>query len=579
VTERLDAVDWAALFHAEGSAADTPRRLRALLGSDEEDPSALVDGYSLLWRTLHPERKAWPAAAPSALLVAGLLDDPRLGADDPSLPRALLAYLQSFAMAADFGGEEPALRARVQRRAPELPAWTKDYLAADPDRRARMWTEETGVADLVLEQARLACFDLVPEILDRVLPHLATRDARHRAAAAGAVGALAKHPSAQARKPALVERLTSLAADTESTYDLATVVIAVGLLDGDTRPWLADPHLGVRGCAALAPGLMDDDTATEVLVQLSRAPRAFSASFGESAPPHHFLIPPQPDLLTEALVERVSDPQILAPALVAHLQIGERTAYQTLTPLLRAIFPDPSACLSAIPRRLAELVAHQEGLWELSDAARAKVFVPAGLSADRVAWVAMAKPAAPSQRPAVYSPDDIAVFEGFTVIRSRPETFFGVGRANPGLVDRIVGVLRAQFDHAVSTGHVESFRLEVHPTTQGRRFTVDVRGHQLPSASTGFDAVFARLHSAWPLEYLSIAAALSSRIWVKEWSAGRCTAAEYVDGLALGPAQTVPAAPSRDGYEVTLEFDDAWRPLGHVARVGREPVASPSPRR
>lgn len=545
MTERLDAVDWASLFHAEGSAADTPRRLHGLLGSEEEmDAEAHIDGYSLLWRTLHPERKAWPATAPSAQLVAELVDDPRLGPDDPSLPRALLAYLQSFGMAADLGNDEPALRDRVNRRAPELRAWTKDYLAADADRRIQLWEEEPELGELVLDQARLACFDTVPVILDRVLPHLTTRDARHQAAAAGAVGALARHPSARARRPELAERMASMTADAESVYDLATIVIAIGLLDGDTRPWLADPCPGVRGSAALAPGLADDAQATEVLVQLSRAPRAFRASFGDWAPPHHFVMPPHRDLLTEALLARVHDPRVLIPAVVARLPLGASSSYGSLTPYLRAIFPNHGAerRVSAVQQRLAELIAE--------------------LTADWTDWALLAEPEPLSQDDVVHSPEDIGVFEGVTGVRSRPEMFFGVGRTSPELPERVIGVLRAQFDHAADTGQVGSFRLDVDPASEGRRFTIDVRGHQFPSTPAGFNDVLARICPAWPLEYLSVAAALSSRVRVKEWSGDRCTTAEYVDGMALGQPRSLRAAPLRDGYEVTFDMDDSWWPVG-----------------
>ncbi|MGW7409953.1 hypothetical protein ACWGI9_40755 [Streptomyces sp. NPDC054833] len=71
----------------------------------------------------------------------------------------------------------------------------------------------------------------------------------------------------------------------DSSYDLATILIAIGHLGGDTRPWLTDPHAGVRVCAALAPDLAGDDTADQVLMELARSPQAFGKSFGDMAPP------------------------------------------------------------------------------------------------------------------------------------------------------------------------------------------------------------------------------------------------------------------------------------------------------
>ncbi|MEY9862069.1 hypothetical protein ABH935_007713 [Catenulispora sp. GAS73] len=95
VIARAEDVDWSGVFHAEGPASDTPRHLHALLGctdsaSSDNDARVFVDGYSHLWSTtLRRDRRAWPATAPTALLVTELLDDPRLGPDDPSGGRAL----------------------------------------------------------------------------------------------------------------------------------------------------------------------------------------------------------------------------------------------------------------------------------------------------------------------------------------------------------------------------------------------------------------------------------------------------------------------------------------------------------
>jgi hypothetical protein len=284
VDDRTHDVDWSGLFHASGPAGDTPRHLAALLCDD--DAKALIDGYSHLWSaTLRREGKAWPATAPTALLVAELLDNPLLGPDDPSLPDAMLAYLYEVGVAADLGDRAAEIRSRVKDRAPELRAWTAEYLSADPDGRARMWQDGTGLGELVLDQAALACFDLVPALLQRTLPYLASERARRGTCAAAAVGSLARHPAASAQRLELLEQLTSMARVADSSYDLATILIAVGHLGGDTRPWLTDAHAGVRACAALAPDLAGDDTADQVLIELVRSPQDFSKSFGDLSPP------------------------------------------------------------------------------------------------------------------------------------------------------------------------------------------------------------------------------------------------------------------------------------------------------
>jgi hypothetical protein len=297
VDDRAREVNWSGLFHAAGPAFDTPRLLAALLG---DDARAFTDGYSHLWSaTLRREGKAWPATAPTALLVVELLDNPLLGPDDPSLRDAMLAYLYRVGVAGDLGGEAAETRARIQARAPELRAWTVQYLSADADGRARMWQDGTGLGELALDQAALACFDVVPVLLRRTLPYLTSERARRRACAAAAVGSLARHPTASAHRSELLKHLTSVAQTADSSHDLATVVIAIGHLGGDTRPWLADPHAGVRVCAALAPDLAGDDTASQVLREVERSPQAFGESFGDMAPPLQLQSTPLQDLLKE----------------------------------------------------------------------------------------------------------------------------------------------------------------------------------------------------------------------------------------------------------------------------------------
>ncbi|WP_448317547.1 hypothetical protein [Streptomyces sp. CO7] len=297
-----DDVDWAGLFHAEGPASDTPRRLRALLG---DDARAFVDGYTHLWSgTLRPEGGVWPVMAPAALLVAEWLDDSSLWPEDPTMPEAVLAYLYAVAVGADLEDREAEVRARVARCEPELRRWNVRYLTADAAGRERLWADGSGMAELVLQRAALACGDAVPELLGRVLPHLGAERARRRTCAAAAVGGLARHPSASAQRPALVARLLALAGAAEDPYDLATTVVAVGQLGGDTRSWLSHPHLGVRVCAALASALAHDAAAIEVLRASGwwshAAVESFGKSFGDMAPPLQFQFLPYRDLLANA---------------------------------------------------------------------------------------------------------------------------------------------------------------------------------------------------------------------------------------------------------------------------------------
>ena len=107
----------------------------------------------------------------------------------------MLAYLYEVGVAADLGDRAAEIRALVKDRAPELRGWTAQYVATDADGRARMWRDGTSPGELVLDQAALACYDLVPALLRRTLPYLASERGRRKPCAAAAVGSLARQPS------------------------------------------------------------------------------------------------------------------------------------------------------------------------------------------------------------------------------------------------------------------------------------------------------------------------------------------------------------------------------------------------
>jgi hypothetical protein len=93
---------------------------------------------------------------------------------------AMLAYLHAVATAADLGDRAAMIRTRVQERASALQAWAGAYVAADDDGRSLLWKDGTGLGELALDQAGLACFDAVPAILQRVLPNLTAENPRRR---------------------------------------------------------------------------------------------------------------------------------------------------------------------------------------------------------------------------------------------------------------------------------------------------------------------------------------------------------------------------------------------------------------
>ncbi|MFC6599975.1 hypothetical protein [Kitasatospora paranensis] len=500
----------------------------------DDDARAFVAGYSHLWsETLHPDGGAWSVTAPVALVVAGLLDDPRLGPDDPSIRDALLAYLHRVAVAGDLGAEAEEFRARGERA------------------------------------AALACYDAAPELLSAVVPHLVADRPQQQACAAAAIGRLARHPAAAAQRPALLDRIERLAEHATGAYERATLVYAIGDLGGEPRRWLDDPTPAVRGSAAVAETLAQDKAAVQVLLTLARSPRAFGASLGDMAAPVQFMVRPCRDQLAEALVRRSDDLSALLPCALAAVTLAPRSAAHPLAPYLRAFFPDgaPVPPLPPLHRAFAGAIAGEAALWRLPEAARTALFAPNGLTARPEDWMAMAATVPPPAED--YDAAHIVVFEGFTAVRRYPGMFFGVGRDDPSLPDRVVQVLHTEYTEAVAAGVVGSFALRIASPT---RLVLDVHGHGLPGTeqrgSFDLDGVFGRLANHWPALHLSLVSALCRRVDVRVRAGGRALTGTYVDGLALGaPAEerddecVEPGAEGTlTGYRVTFDLDTDWFP-------------------
>ncbi|MER6784288.1 hypothetical protein ABT330_06545 [Streptomyces sp. NPDC000658] len=171
------------------------------------------------------------------------------------MPDAMLAYLYAVGVAADLGERALQIRARTTERAAELRAWTDGYLAADADARARMWRDGTGRGELVLDRAALACFDLVPAFLRRTLPHLASERVQRRTCCRRGGRVAGRTPRRHGTTPGAVGPVDVDCRAAESSYEVATLLIAVGRLGGDTRPWLTDPHTAYAYARPSRPAL------------------------------------------------------------------------------------------------------------------------------------------------------------------------------------------------------------------------------------------------------------------------------------------------------------------------------------
>ncbi|MFC8917508.1 hypothetical protein ACFT5C_17225 [Streptomyces sp. NPDC057116] len=374
--EEIAGVAWDGLFHAYGTATDTPAHLRGLLGGDEAEVSA---AFGHLWSAILHQGTVWPATAPAVRAVASALTRPA--------PReGALAFLRAVAVATDLGDHADGLRAEAYPEDPEaraaIDAWVAAYAAADEDDQVDMWDDGTG--DLVLTRAALDCYDAFPDLLAPVAGFLGDPDPAVRTAAWSVATVLARHPAAVPSAADLRGRLERLAGAAGGAEERASLVLDLGDLGGAPRAWLADPHPVVRGAAALAPALAEDPGALDVLVALARSPHAFDAL---SALPR-FGGEPARWTLIAAVCARVPDAARLYPAALAALPLAFRLApCPDLGPYLRVAFPggwptDPSPHQCALARAVGE----RDELWDPVNGNRKITFRHLGLPDDRAAW-------------------------------------------------------------------------------------------------------------------------------------------------------------------------------------------------
>ena len=294
MTDPWDGVAWTRYVHAFGPATNIPHHLTEWLGSN---PRKRLDSGTYL-RNANFAFGVWPATAPTASVLAELLDGGGLDEDEIYLP---LLFIDRIAHLCDLGTEAETIRGRCEQRSNEAATWTTAYAASDHAGREAMRADEPELMRLVHEAAQLACFTLIPRFVATVLPFLDDERIVRRGWIAATIAALARHPLMSGQRTVLAARVEQAAQAEMDVRELATLLIAFGDLGGVPRAWLDHPHVGVRGSAAMAETLVGDVTATNVLTELSREPGVYFASFGDVAPPAQFMVPPHGrDLLSEA---------------------------------------------------------------------------------------------------------------------------------------------------------------------------------------------------------------------------------------------------------------------------------------
>ncbi|BCJ67523.1 hypothetical protein [Polymorphospora rubra] len=412
--EAVAAVDWNRLFHAHGPATDTPRYLQALVSDDD---AAVAAAYQHLWSAVLRPGTVWPATPPVARILATLIHDPRLGAGDETIRQGLLVFLRAVGKAvAVVERIAPVRESAYPSDASVTGAWLGAYLTADEEDRAALCTHPAR--DLVLRRAVVDCFDLLPELLDQVKPFLTHPSPAVRSCAVAAIGTLARHPAAAPDRPALIHAFEQAVRATDDIREHAALLIGIGELGGTPRAWLTDPRPGVRGCAALAPTLADDPAAIDVLVALSRSPRAFDRAFAPMLAPPAYRLMSLPQFegtprwaLIDTVCARVADFERIATGALAVVPLAFRMApCPDLGPFLEVAFadgwPTPDAVTPA-QRALVAAVGEHDELWDPDNAYRQATLTDLGLPDDRERWQALGRPPVFRDHSGVWLPDGL----------------------------------------------------------------------------------------------------------------------------------------------------------------------------
>ncbi|HEX5119043.1 MAG TPA: hypothetical protein VFW65_27970 [Pseudonocardiaceae bacterium] len=327
----IDGTDWTALTHAYGSAEDAPQILLALLS---EDPDRCGDALGYLSSAVLHQGSLYPATAPSALFVAGILDDPRT--------------MITCASALPWDDRERPLRAALLE-------WLGEVAES-----ASYWDDDEGDPSEAAAAAR--CQAIRRDLHGAVAPHLDDPDESVRAAATSAMGHLLSAPDLAAFRDEFAQRL--LRARDTSAAQRATAALILNRWGEAPRTLLVDPDPAVRAVAALAPSLDADPAAlAEIRAALADPARA-DAWFPSGAVPR--LGGKLRFALVRALLRRTGDfDDVLAEAVAV---AGMTTAYTVDSdwgPLLERAFPQPCRePLTSAQRRFLAAIVDNDRCWD-----------------------------------------------------------------------------------------------------------------------------------------------------------------------------------------------------------------------
>ncbi len=248
----LEKTDWPRLTHAYDWADETPGHLLALVGEDDAAREAAL--RHLISALVH-QGTSWPATAPAALIVAGILEDKGLANRLLPIRTKLVRFLALVAETLPGPGGPPLDRKELE----DWASYDLEPMIAARDDEAMY--EDQDAANALFARSLLAVRDAGPRLLRTLMTCLSdpSSSTRMQAAYGAALFAAYGFPGGVAQE--LIDRLLDCADRAENTDERSTHVLALGNLGVQPVQFLGDPSNAVQLCAALAPAF---DTVPQV---------------------------------------------------------------------------------------------------------------------------------------------------------------------------------------------------------------------------------------------------------------------------------------------------------------------------
>jgi hypothetical protein len=370
----LELTDWTKLLHAYGRAGDTPGHLRALLTADAGARKGAMDH---LWSAVIHQGTPWTVTGPAAMVVAGVLWDPRIGEVQDALRAGLIAFLGAVAAVAAVSSKGTKSLEELR----ETARYDIDPLLESDDHGAVYEDEEA--ANSLYARSILGCVEVAPELMKAILQGLNDPDHGVRMEAVAGATRLYRIPSIAREAEDFPVRLLSRAMQAGNLDERCTCILALGNLDCSPVQFLEDPSPAVRMCAALAPALAKDERALAELIRLLREHASEIDTWFTDRPPQ-FWGHPRFAVVTR-LAWHLKDFDRLVDAAIAVVGVAaKQTVDRDWGPLLAAAFPEGDGVVRTdSQRRYLRALTDRADLWDPRYGNAELWFKKAGLPYDR----------------------------------------------------------------------------------------------------------------------------------------------------------------------------------------------------